>query len=250
MQVVQAMLLALLPLLGANGQTFHTGKCPKPPVQRNFDLSKYLGRWYEIEKLPAIFEKGKCNQAPYTLESNKQVQVLNQEILPDGKPSEIVGMAELKNAANTAILEMTTHACGRSSPPEILEVSFFGGEGLSPYWVLSTDCDSYSLVYSCADVLGVFHVDFAWILSRSRTLPAETIHRLKLLLSSNGIDTARTTMTDQTDCPTDMQASPRWGLHVGGGGGESPLPVKSFEWCVQTDRWGLTLTACRSAALR
>nr|XP_006637852.1 PREDICTED: apolipoprotein D-like [Lepisosteus oculatus] len=179
------MLLALLPLLGANGQTFHTGKCPKPPVQRNFDLSKYLGRWYEIEKLPAIFEKGKCNQAPYTLESNKQVQVLNQEILPDGKPSEIVGMAELKNAANTAILEMTR-------------------ERLSPYWVLSTDCDSYSLVYSCADVLGVFHVDFAWILSRSRTLPAETIHRLKLLLSSNGIDTARTTMTDQTDCPTDM----------------------------------------------
>ncbi|MBN3326773.1 APOD protein, partial [Atractosteus spatula] len=182
------MLLALLPLLGANGQTFHTGKCPKPPVQRNFDLSKYLGRWYEIEKLLAMFEKGKCNQATYTLESNGQVQVLNQEIL------KCSGSRSVSHTLGRIIqYRARTHVKRK-----------LAGERLSLYWVLSTDCDSYSLVYSCTDVLGVLHVDFAWILSGSRTLPAETIHRLRLLLSSNGIDTARTTMTDQTDCPKDM----------------------------------------------
>jgi apolipoprotein D and lipocalin family protein len=41
---------------------------------------QYLGRWYEIEKIPASFEKGNCIQANYSLMENGNIEVLNKEL--------------------------------------------------------------------------------------------------------------------------------------------------------------------------
>jgi apolipoprotein D and lipocalin family protein len=41
---------------------------------------QYLGRWYEIEKIPVSFEKGSCIQANYSLKENGNIKVLNQEL--------------------------------------------------------------------------------------------------------------------------------------------------------------------------
>lgn len=41
---------------------------------------QYLGRWYEIEKIPASFEKGNCNLANYSQMENGNIKVLNQEL--------------------------------------------------------------------------------------------------------------------------------------------------------------------------
>ncbi|KAK1884838.1 Apolipoprotein D [Dissostichus eleginoides] len=75
------MLSVLLLAAAAEGQSLHFGKCPRPPVQQDFNVAKYMGTWYEIEKLPALFEKGKCNQATYSLLSDGTVKVHNAELL-------------------------------------------------------------------------------------------------------------------------------------------------------------------------
>ncbi|MEQ2162170.1 hypothetical protein GOODEAATRI_017077 [Goodea atripinnis] len=67
----------------------------------------------------------------------------------------------------------------------------------SPYWVLTTDYTSVAVVYSCTDILRLFHVDYAWILSRSRFLPAETVRYAKQLLVREEIDISRMKATDQ-----------------------------------------------------
>lgn len=41
---------------------------------------QYLGRWYEIEKIPVSFEKGSCIQANYSLMENGNIKVINQEM--------------------------------------------------------------------------------------------------------------------------------------------------------------------------
>ena len=41
---------------------------------------QYLGRWYEIEKIPVSFEKGSCIQANYSLKENGNVKVINKEL--------------------------------------------------------------------------------------------------------------------------------------------------------------------------
>ncbi|XP_067109621.1 apolipoprotein Da, duplicate 2 [Osmerus mordax] len=184
MQALQVLSLTLLSVLAASAQTFVSGKCPNPPVQANFDTARYLGRWYEIQKLPAVFQKGECSQATYSLQSPGVVAVLNEELLDDGTINAISGTAMAMDPAE----------------PAKLGVSFFEGSPPSPYWVLSTDYDSYTLVYACTDFLGLLHVDFSWIMSRERTLSADTVEELRSILRSHGIPADKLRVTDQSIC--------------------------------------------------
>ncbi|CAN9506064.1 unnamed protein product [Ophioblennius macclurei] len=181
---MKILLMLLLTTSAAQAQTFHLGKCPKPPVQEEFNVEKYMGTWYELEKLPAVFEKGKCNQATYSLLSDGTVKVHNQEILSDGKINSIEGVAKVKDSAQ----------------PAILAVSFFKNSPDAPYWVLSTDYQSNALVYSCVDYLGIFHVDFAWILARARVLPEVVLGSLREKLTAAGVNLNRLTVSNQTGC--------------------------------------------------
>uniref|UniRef100_UPI0037E96D8A apolipoprotein D-like n=1 Tax=Semicossyphus pulcher TaxID=241346 RepID=UPI0037E96D8A len=181
---MKVLFVLLLTAAAADCQSFHRGRCPQPPVQENFNVTKYMGTWYEIEKLPAMFEKGKCNQATYSLLEDGTVKVRNAELLSNGKISSIEGVATVKN----------------SSQPAILDVSFFKGVPGAPYWVLSTDYHSYALVYSCSDYFGLFHVDFAWILARPRVLTEDVISQLHDKLDAAGVNIKRLLVSDQTGC--------------------------------------------------
>lgn len=73
----------------------------------------------------------------------------------------------------------------------------------TPYWILSTDYENSALVYSCTDVLRLFHVDFAWILGRTRSLPVATITKAKDVFNNNNIDVSRMIMSKQAGCEKD-----------------------------------------------
>ncbi|XP_068160651.1 apolipoprotein D-like [Antennarius striatus] len=180
----KVLLVLLLTAAAANAQSFHAGGCPKPPVQEDFNITKYMGTWYEIEKLPAWFERGRCNQATYELQEDETVGVLNAEILPNGNINSIKGVAKVKNVTQ----------------PAILGVSFFIGAADAPYWVLATDYQSYALVYSCSHYLGLFHVDYAWILARTRALPEAVVCQLHDKLKNAGVDIKNLTASNQTSC--------------------------------------------------
>ncbi|XP_037380459.1 apolipoprotein D [Talpa occidentalis] len=184
--VLVLLLSALAGLFGvAEGQAFHLGKCPTPPVQEDFDVNKYLGRWYEIEKIPLSFEKGSCNQANYSLMENGNIKVINQEMRPDGSVNQIESEATQ----------------GNLTEPAKLGVKYFWLMPLTPYWVLATDYKNYALVYSCTTIIWLFHMDYVWILGRNPYLPPETVTHLKDILASNNIDIEKMTITDQVNCP-------------------------------------------------
>ncbi|XP_009813836.2 apolipoprotein D [Gavia stellata] len=182
-------LSVLLGLLGfGQGQMFHMGPCPDPPVQEDFDINKYLGKWYEIEKLPSSFEKGSCIQANYSLKENGKFKVINKEMLSNGKVNEVEG----------EIMHMDV------KEPAKLGVRFNWFMPSAPYWVISTDYENYSLVYSCTNILWLFHIDYAWILSRAPEMHPETVEHLKSVLQSYKIDTEKMMPTDQLNCPPEM----------------------------------------------
>ncbi|XP_060950174.1 apolipoprotein Db [Limanda limanda] len=175
------LLLLLLPLAAA--QTFHWGPCPTPPVQPAFNLQQYLGRWYEMEKLPASFERGKCIEANYSLRKDGTIRVLNSQF----------DRNKTRTGEGTAVVRDPREAAK-------LGVSFSYFSPYSPYWVLSTDYSGFTVVYSCNDFFRVFHVDFAWILTRSRFPPRETVQNAKDLMTREGIDLSGMKPTDQTGC--------------------------------------------------
>ncbi|XP_028988860.1 apolipoprotein Da, duplicate 2 [Betta splendens] len=185
MNVMQVLPLTLMCVLAAKAQVIQTGRCPVPAVQERFDAAKYLGVWYEIQKLPNRFQLGECSTATYSLNSPGVVGVLNKELLADGTVSSISGTAVAKDP---------------TAPAKLL-VSFFEDSPPSPYWVLSTDYTGFSLVYSCTE-LGPLRMEFAWILSRQPTLSEETIERLHSALSSIGVnlDELRATNQDAGYC--------------------------------------------------
>ncbi|XP_076577696.1 apolipoprotein D-like [Chaetodon auriga] len=123
MKAFQVLSVLLLTAAAADAQSFHHGRCPQPSVQEDFNIQKYMGTWYEVEKLPAMFEKGTCNQATYSLLADGTVSVRNAELLSDRTMNSVDGFAKVKNSAQ----------------PAILGVSFFKGVPDAPYWVLSTD---------------------------------------------------------------------------------------------------------------
>ncbi|CAL8247263.1 unnamed protein product [Lota lota] len=183
MKALQVIALTLLAILEASTQVLVAGKCPRPAVVRFFDASMYLGKWYEIQKLPVLFQQGECATATYSLESpGGNLEVLNKELLPDGSINSIVGSAVVTN----------------SSEPAKMEVYFSPTSLPSPYWVLATDYRGHSLAFGCIDY-GLFHAQFAWILSRQPTLVRKTLKDLQDLLASAGVNVDKMIPTNQNE---------------------------------------------------
>jgi len=68
------------------------------------------------------------------------------------------------------------------------------------YWIVDTDYDTYSLVYSCVDINGYARGEIYWILARENTLPDDTIARLKKVLTERGLIFGKFYKTGQKDC--------------------------------------------------
>ncbi|KAM7400339.1 hypothetical protein PAMA_004839 [Pampus argenteus] len=171
----------ILPLIRA--QVPHWGPCPEPAVQAAFTLKQFMGRWFEIAKLPAQFEKGRCIETNFTLKADNSIRVVSSEILK----------GELREIEGTGVIEDPKN-------PAKLGISYAYVLPYSPYWILATDYVNSALVYSCTDILRLFHFDFAWILSRTRTLPAATIEQAKEIFANNNIDVTRMIASKQQGC--------------------------------------------------
>jgi apolipoprotein D and lipocalin family protein len=117
-----------------------------PVPVKNFSLDKYLGTWYEIVRMPVVFEKGLSKvTANYSLSDKGRVIVLNRGI-KDKNGEESVAKGKAKFASENT----TGH----------LKVSFFG-----PFYAdyIIVELDS---AYTYAMVVGN-STRYLWILSRT-----------------------------------------------------------------------------------
>ena len=78
---------------------------------------------------------------------------------------------------------------------------FITGTKPAKYWIVDTDYENFSLVWSCEDVEGLISLELAWVLSRKRTLDANTVSKLKKELEQYGVKINRFVDTDQSNCP-------------------------------------------------
>ena len=181
--------LIVIFLVQKETEAFSFGSCVEPPIIKDFDVSKYLGVWYENERSNVFFEKGlKCVFATYSAINNTAISVENRGFNPKKN--------EQRNASGVAVQP------NAQEPNKLLVTfknSFINRAGSYNVWM--TDYQSYSVVYSCTQVIPyVFKIEMIWILSRDTALAAETVTNIKNTLTSSEISVSSFEKTDQNDC--------------------------------------------------
>lgn len=163
--------------LTAQAQTAPTPPpLPVTPIER-LDVSRYLGRWYELAKLPNWFQK-KCvadTSAEYRLLANGQLGVLNQCRTASGEMQQANGVARQRAGGSTSQLEV------RFAPQWLAWLPLVWGT----YWVVDLDAD-----YTLAAVSEPER-EYLWILARQPQLDPARKDALLQRLAAMGLPVDR-----------------------------------------------------------
>jgi apolipoprotein D and lipocalin family protein len=171
-QLLAAALLASILNTSATGAEM-------PPVHSvsQIDLSRYVGKWYEIAAFPMFFQRN-CiadTTAEYTLPPDGELRVDNRCRTETGF-DQAIGRAWPADAGE----------------PGQLKVSFFW-PFRSDYWVIGLDPD-----YRWA-VVGNPNRKYLWILSRTPQLPDADLERARQAAAGQGYDLEQLKTTRQTE---------------------------------------------------
>ena len=143
------------------------------PVSR-FELSKYLGKWYEIARLPAWFERDMTHvTANYTLKDNGMVRVENAGN-KKGKHKVAIGKAKFANEKTVGYLKVAFF------------LNFY-----SDYKIIDLDTVNYRYAMVASSY------DYLWILCREPKLDKEILSGFVDKAKNLGFDTKNLYFTPQ-----------------------------------------------------
>jgi apolipoprotein D and lipocalin family protein len=142
----------------------------------NFEIEKYLGRWYEIARLDHSFERGLTRvTADYSLRDDGGVRVLNRGYSEKEKTwKEAEGKAYFVQGRDIGYLK----------------VSFFG-PFYGSYVVFELDHDNYQYALVCGPNKSYF-----WILARRPEIEQELKDSLIAKAARMGFDTGKLIFVD------------------------------------------------------
>ncbi len=159
-----------------------------PPTQDWVELSRYVGSWYEIARLPNRFQRQCAGDvtAHYALREDGRVTVLNQCRKADGSIVSAEGEARRANPGGPA-----SRLKVRFAPAFLSFLPFVWGD----YWILELDRDyRYALVGDPAR-------KYLWVLGRAPAMDAATYESLTTAATRLGFDAARLVRTPQSTHP-------------------------------------------------
>ena len=134
----------------------------------NLNLKRYMGRWYELARYDHSFERNMEHcEAYYTLEPNGKIGVRNSGI-----------------DSRTGVLKITDGKAKPGKYPGQLRVSFFLFF-YSDYNILALG-ENYDWA-----LVGSKSPKYLWILSRTPSLPEETLEHILAEAQARGYDTDR-----------------------------------------------------------
>ena len=147
----------------------------------NFEIERYLGKWYEIARLDHSFERGLENvTANYSLRTDGGINVKNRGFLPaKSEWSEADGKAYFVNNSNEGYLK----------------VSFFG-PFYGSYVVFELDKENYQYAFVSGPDLS-----YLWLLSRTPEISEEVFNDFIEKSESLGFDTRKLVIVNQKKKP-------------------------------------------------
>ncbi|WP_330147221.1 lipocalin family protein [Shewanella oncorhynchi] len=147
----------------------------------DFELNKYLGKWYEIARLDHSFERGLSQvSAEYSLKEDGGVRVINR------------GFSAAKNEWKEA--EGKAYFVNGDSEG-YLKVSFFG-PFYGSYVVFELDHKNYQYAFISGP-----DTDYLWLLAKTPTVPPEVLQKFVEMSKARGFDTDSLIYVQQESAP-------------------------------------------------
>jgi len=143
----------------------------------DFELDRYLGKWYEIARLDHPFERGLSRvTAEYSMRDDGGVRVVNRGFSAEkGEWDEAEGKAYFVASPGLAHLK----------------VSFFG-PFYGSYVVFELDKENYQYAFVSGP-----KTSYLWLLARTPTVSAEVLQRFIERSQALGFDTQALILVDQ-----------------------------------------------------
>ncbi|XP_047536967.1 uncharacterized protein LOC125070976 isoform X1 [Vanessa atalanta] len=169
------------------GPVIFRGQCDENiPVVTNFNPVAYSGLWHNIQSYPSQFQGGSCNNAYYSL-GDGVVDVFNTQVVNQSLDT-MTGVAVFATTPNIGKLIVSFPVAGTNFTTE------------TPYWVLATDFNSYSLVYTCVNIDPDYRMVWSWKLSRTKQLTAAAATAINAVTNAIPVlDERYYNPNDQTD---------------------------------------------------
>ncbi|XP_015183810.1 PREDICTED: apolipoprotein D-like [Polistes dominula] len=173
----------------AKAHSYHMGNCPTVEPMHGFQMNRFLGIWYVIQKTSTA---SKCISYNYTRGEEPGEYLITQD-----SDHPVLGLTPLKHEY---------HYTGELSVPEPstparMQVRFpLSVAGSASHIIFTTDYDNYAGIFTCQK-LAFAHRQSATILSRRRDLDRDTIDNIKAKLSSYGVDPYDLSIISQSGCP-------------------------------------------------
>jgi apolipoprotein D and lipocalin family protein len=148
------------------------------------DLSRYVGDWYEVARLPNRFE-AKCAadvMASYRREDGGTIEVINSCRTADGAITNAKGVARVVDTSSNAKLKV------RFAPAFLSFLPMVWGD----YWILGLQPE-----YRWA-VVGSPDRKYLWVLSRTCAMDEHEYAQAVDRARANGFDVSRLEKTRQT----------------------------------------------------
>lgn len=141
-----------------------------------FQVDRYLGKWYEIARLDHSFERGlEKVTADYALREDGGISVINRGYSPkDNKWKEAEGKAYFVDKTNEGYFK----------------VSFFG-PFYGSYIIFGLDKENYQYAFISGP-----NTSYLWLLSRTPTLPQAVIDKFKQQARNLGFDITKLIMVN------------------------------------------------------
>ncbi|MFV0594141.1 lipocalin family protein [Shewanella sp.] len=157
------LLISVLVLSGCLGMPRNV-----EPV-KDFELERYLGKWYEIARLDHSFEHGLSQvTAEYSLKADGGVKVINRGYSADTQQwKEAEGKAYFVNGDGEAYLKVSLFG------------PFYGS-----YVVFGLDQQGYQYAFISGP-----DTDYLWLLARTPTVSPEVMKQFVEMASARGFDT-------------------------------------------------------------
>ena len=154
-----------------------------PQTVSHVDVDRYLGKWYEIARIPNKFQAQCVSNvsAEYERRADGQLTVRNRCRRADGTSDEAQGQARIVDSASNAKLEV------RFAPAWLSWLPLVWGD----YWILDLAPD-----YSVAAV-GEPRREYLWILSRTPQIADRSYEEIVKRMAAQGYDSARLVRTQQ-----------------------------------------------------